>query len=697
MGEAVRAPAAPEARSRLPIGASDHWRGDLLTRFGWVLFAGGAPLLAFAAATMSLHPSQLAACVLALGSGAASATAPRLDFRARGLLLVLALLVTGATLARYGGAAAGMLLALALAAVLAAVVFGFRGGGLTLAGSAACLLVFGAWQRLGTTALWTAELPVIQAWARVTAAYLLLTGLIVLLVSTAVEKVERTLAETRASLADAIRARRERARAEEALRANEERLRLALDAARMTTWEWDVATGTVTWSGPIDVLVGLPPGSCRGTLDDIRRTVHPEDLPALEASIAQVLASEVTEYQTEYRVRGTEPVRWVEGKGRVYHDTSGRAVLMRGTAADVTARKRSEEALRDSEERWRRISEATSEGIAFSEQGVVTDINEQLAAMLGYEREGLLGMPVRECVAPADCARVTEAMRSGRTGTYEHRALRKDGSTFPVEVRARSLTVAGRPVRVTAIRDLSERTRLEAELRRRETLAAMGALVAGVAHEVRTPLFSLSATIETLEAKAGTPSEREGLRRLLSSQVWRLSNLMQDLLDYGRLPRLKLTADWMNAALRGAVEGCLHLASHAGVRIAVAVPDGLPRIPADAGRLQQVLQNLLANALQHSPPGRTVTVSAAAVAGPLPGLACRVADEGPGVPPEDLERVFAPFFSRRKGGTGMGLSVAQRFVEAHGGSLTAANRAEGGAVFSIFLPDPDGVEDAPTA
>jgi PAS domain S-box-containing protein len=671
----------------------EPWRDELLTRFGRMLFAGGAPLLALAAASFSLRPQVLAACLLAVGSGAAAAVLPVLGSRVRGFLLVGSLvLVSLSSLATQGRITIASALALTAATVLAAVVFGARGGGLTLAGSAAWLIGFGAhasWSASGT--FLSSSLP---AWLQTIALHLLMTGLMVLLVSTSVRTMERALRQTQASLADAIGARLDRDRAEEALRANEERLRLALDAARMTTWEWDVASGEVSWSGPVHELVGLPPIGCRGTLDDIRRTVHPEDLPALEASIAEVLASKITEYQTEYRVRGTEPARWVEGRGRVYHDSSGRPVLMRGTAADVTARKRSEEALRDSEERWRRISEATSEGIAFSEQGVMTDVNEQLAAMLGHAREEILGRPVRDCVAAADRDTVAEAMRSGRTGTYEHRALRKDGSTFPVEVRGRSLTIEGRPVRVTAIRDLSERTRLEAELRRRETLAAMGALVAGVAHEVRTPLFSLSATIETLEARSGTPAQREELRSLLRSQVFRLSNLMQDLLDYGRVPRMRLASDWLATALSGALESCQAFAAHAGVRVAVHVPEGLPAIPSDAGRLQQVLQNLIANALQHSPRGSTVTVSAAAVDGPAPGLAFRVADEGPGISPQDLDRVFDPFFSRRRGGTGMGLSVAQRFVEAHGGTLTAANGVGGGAVFTVFLPAPRRVESA---
>jgi PAS domain S-box-containing protein len=362
-------------------------------------------------------------------------------------------------------------------------------------------------------------------------------------------------------------------------------------------------------------------------------------------------------------------------------------------ARDVTESKHADENLRESEERWRRISEATFEGIGFSENGLMIDVNEQLAQMLGYRPDELIGMPVGNCTAPEDRLRVSQSIQSGNTGAYEHRALRKDGSTFPVEVRAKALTLHGRTVRVTAVRDLSERTRLEAELRRRETLATMGTLVAGVAHEVRTPLFSVSATLDTLDAGVGTPEEQQELKDLLRSQVRRLSVLMQDLLDYGRPPELKLAVGGLRPAVERVLRSCQPEATQSGVRIEVHLPDDLPAVRVDSGRLQQVLENLLVNAVQHAPRGSRVSIRARAVEQPL-GLACDVEDEGPGLPAADLERVFEPFFGHRKGGTGMGLAIAQRFVEAHGGTLSAGNRTGGGAVFTLFLPAAEVPEDA---
>jgi PAS domain S-box-containing protein len=767
------------ATSHVPYAEPDsshQWRAELLTRFSWALCLGAAPLVIFTLATLQTATSTRAAFLLLLLASAASGLAHRLDFRARGLGLIVVLVSLGAVLARNSGPGPGMFLGFALAVVLAVVLFGARGGLLALLAGAVCLLVFGLSGRLETGAYWAQEIPQTRAWFRMTATYALFSVLLVVLVSSALRRMEE----------------------------NEERLRLALEAAHMGTWEWDITTGAVTRGGRTAALLGLPDKLVPGTFDEFTKALHPGDLPAVKEAISLALSGAGT-LDAEFRVR-TEPPRWLQSRGRVYRDSTGMAILMRGTVADITDRKRAEEALRDSEaelralfasmedvilvldsegrylriaptnpsllyrpphellgktlhevfpaeradaflaeirrclairrtlrfeyelpirdsvawfaatvspmtedkvvwvarddtehrraetalreseDRWRHISEATFEGIGFSQDGVLTDANAQLAEMLGYVLPELVGRPVTDLVAPEDRAKVTNAIRSAQTRGYEHLALRKDGSTLLVETRARSLTRRGQILRVTAVRDVSERHRLEAELRRRETLAAMGSLVAGVAHEVRTPLFSLSATLDALEAGAGTPDQQHELKDLLRSQVRRLANLMQDLLDYGRPPRLKLARAGIREPVQRAVRSCGALASRSAVGLALDVPEGLPQVDADLGRLEQVFENLLANALQHAPRGSTVRVTARPTTAPPAGLTCAVEDDGPGLLPSDVERVFEPFFSRRPGGTGMGLAIAHRLVEAHGGALTAGNRAGTGAVFTVFLP-----------
>jgi two-component system, cell cycle sensor histidine kinase and response regulator CckA len=138
---------------------------------------------------------------------------------------------------------------------------------------------------------------------------------------------------------------------------------------------------------------------------------------------------------------------------------------IRRLSTQIEERQRAETALQVSEERFRTLSEASFEGLALTDVGVFVDLNDQLARMLGYERSELVGKPVIQCVAPEHRELVQKAIRSGAKGPYEHLALRKDGSVLPVEAQAGTRTVDGRVIRTTALRDISERTRAEAEIR----------------------------------------------------------------------------------------------------------------------------------------------------------------------------------------------------------------------------------------
>jgi PAS domain S-box-containing protein len=674
---------------RSPGGAGEGWRGDLLQRFAWLLFAFGTPLVAYVSAVRpgpfaTAHgPLENASLWLVPATAAlVGATAGHTAVRGAALLVVLVLL--GAVGARSWGPTPGVLLCPLVASVLATLLFGRRTAALVLVLTGVDLLVFGSLGRAETTPPWSADLLSQTGWIRIAFTYTVLAGSLQLLVSGALKRVEAGLGETREALGASVREREARVAAEQVSREYAERLRQALDAADMGTWEWDTTSGRIVWTGRAEGLLGVAPGA-PATIDTFRETVHPADRETVEAAIEAALAGPDDEFTAEHRP-AADPSRWLQGRGRVYRDVDGRPVRMRGTVQDVTARHRAEERLRASEERWRRISEATFEGIGFSENGRIVDANEQLARMLGYTTDELVGRPVVECVAPEDRQRVMSAVRSGKGAAYEHRALRKDGSSVIVETRARTLSAGGRELRVTAVRDVSERARLEGELRRAERLAAIGALVGGVAHEVRTPLFSISATIDAMDVHVDRPESERELRALLRSQVKRLSSLMQDLLDYGRPPTLQARPTAPVEAVLRAARRCERMAQQAGVQICTALPEGLPELELDAARIDQVLENLVTNAVQHSPRGSTVGITATWSDVPTPGLRLSVEDEGPGIAPPDLERVFEPFFTRRKGGTGLGLAIAHRLVEAHGGTLTAANRAGRGAAFTVFLP-----------
>jgi signal transduction histidine kinase len=217
-------------------------------------------------------------------------------------------------------------------------------------------------------------------------------------------------------------------------------------------------------------------------------------------------------------------------------------------------------------------------------------------------------------------------------------------------------------------------------------MSAMGSLVAGVAHEVRNPLFGISSTLDAFEARHGGRGEFDRYLSVLNREVQRLRTLMQDLLDYGKPPTLELAPVDLDKLAEEAMGACTDLAREAQVGIVKGRWE-LGQIPLDRSRILQVLQNVIQNAVQHSPPGSRVVLDAGRSAEDgRSWVWLRVRDAGPGFEADDLRRVFEPFVTRRPGGTGLGLSVAQRIVAQHDGALSASNHPDGGALVSVRLP-----------
>lgn len=228
---------------------------------------------------------------------------------------------------------------------------------------------------------------------------------------------------------------------------------------------------------------------------------------------------------------------------------------------------------------------------------------------------------------------------------------------------------------------------LEQKVRRKEAVSAMGALVGGLAHEVRNPLFAISSTLDALEARLGVQPAATPYLATLRAEMQRMGRLMNELLDYGRPVTAGLVTEPLGNVLEEAVQSCAPLAARA--EVTVETDRDLPALPVpmDRPRLIQVFQNLIQNAIEHTPPGQRVLVGVKPEARlGQRGLSCAIRDFGPGFDPGDLGRVFEPFFTRRRGGTGLGLSIVHRIVQEHSGQVEAANHPEGGGVVSVWLP-----------
>ncbi len=255
-------------------------------------------------------------------------------------------------------------------------------------------------------------------------------------------------------------------------------------------------------------------------------------------------------------------------------------------------------------------------------------------------------------------------------------------------VSARALDAEGESAgrMVLNFQDVTETVRLKEQLRQSETMAEIGSIVAGVAHEVRNPLFSISATLDAFEARFRGGEGYQRYLDVLRGEITRLTTLMKDLLEFGRPSRPDFSECRMEDVVKAAVAACAALARRKPVEVVWQACEGLPPVLADRARITQVFQNLIENGLHFSPPGGRVELTlGTSDEGGNRYVEITVRDSGPGFAPNDISRMFEPFFTRRRGGTGLGLSIVKRFVYDHGGEVTAENHPEGGALVKVRL------------
>lgn len=367
---------------------------------------------------------------------------------------------------------------------------------------------------------------------------------------------------------------------------------------------------------------------------------------------------------------------------------AGRIVGASKTARDITERRRSEM-------QADAILEAASEGILVVDQdGSIMSANGRIEAMFGYSREELLGEPV-EVLLP-------ERLRprhSGHRAAYlldphvrpmgrgrDLLARRRDGREFPVEISLSYVQTESGVRGLAFVTDITHRQAAELATRQAERLSAVGRMAAGIAHEINNPIGVLTSRIELmlLEAEGNKlPAETVEDLRVLHRQTMRVATIAKTLLSFSR----PSTPDRNLVDLNEVVGAMLLLVQKEYARHAVhVVPDlqeNLPRVLGHANALEQVLLNLMINAAQAMTTGGQVTVTTG-VHGDRVRLV--VADNGPGIDPENVANVFEPFFTTKASGTGLGLSVAHDIIKDHNGTIDVQSRPEHGTRFILSFP-----------
>ena len=375
-------------------------------------------------------------------------------------------------------------------------------------------------------------------------------------------------------------------------------------------------------------------------------------------------------------------------------DETKAAPTVAGSASELESLRSSIETmvheLRFREERFRSIFESVDDAILILdfENVRLLEVNAGMTKMFGYTREEaqqLESGSLSSGVPPYTPENAREILRtaSPKGQLLEWQMRHKDGHPLWVEVNVRSAMIDGVRRVVAVVRDITARKEMEEALRRSERMSMMGALVAGVAHEVRNPLFGIAAALDAFEAEFGRDKDVEEYLAALRRDVSRLNRLMQDLLDFGRPHENLRHSQSIRPVLAEAVRVCTPRAREKQIELRQQLEDDLPPANLDADRMLQVFKNVVENAIEFSPAGAAVTIAAHAA---NPALVLTIADRGPGFPPDDVAHVFEPFFTRRRGGSGLGLAIAQKIVAEHEGTIAAMNGAEGGGLIEIRLP-----------
>jgi PAS domain S-box-containing protein len=488
----------------------------------------------------------------------------------------------------------------------------------------------------------------------------------------------------------------ERKNFEEALRDSEERYRLLFESTPQPIAVYNEDTlgflavneaATRTYGYSRDEFLAM-------TIDDIRAQ---EDIPTLiikndpnDLVISSPWRHRTRTGQTIYVEMSSHPV--------VFDGKNSRLVIVN----DVTERKLLDEkqqrlhtSLQQSAMEWRQTFNAIDFPVLIVDlDSSIKRSNLAAEQIVGVDPEQILGKKISELGEGQPwkkAAELIEEIRITQTPLAEEVKDEVTGKTWAITLyHINEFGSAGERAILIA-QDITKRAELEASLRQSEMMSLLGSLVAGVAHEVRNPLFGISSILDAFETRFSDRTEYLRYTNVLRDEIGRLTILMEELLEYGKPFRGELYLVSIEEMIARSIRACMPSAGVAQIHLESRIEDSLPKIRIDRRRLSKVFVNLIENAIQHSPQQGAVIIEANKVSdGNQDWVQCAIKDSGAGILAADLPKIFEPFFSKRRGGTGLGLAIAQRIMQEHQGKLIAGNNPEGGACMIARFPIPAG-------
>jgi len=503
------------------------------------------------------------------------------------------------------------------------------------------------------------------------------------------------------------------------LKENEQRLAMALQGTNAGLWDWDMKTNTLTTNRIWSELIGYDPEELMPfTIDTWERLTHPDDLKKARENLARHFQDENIPYDLEIRMKHKDGHWvWLMDRGKVVtRDKSGRPLRMIGTHMDISQWKHTQEALLESEQRYRSLFENNHAVMLLidPDTGKIFEANPAAVRFYGYPRETLLGMNIDQIniLTPEEIRKEMNLARYFKKSFFAFKHRLASGEIRDVEVYSGLIHYENKKLLYSIIHDVTgkkemeqEKERLETQLRRSQRLETIGTLTGGIAHDFNNILLPIIGYTDMALQKISDEKVKGYLSAALAGAN-RAKDLVRQLLTFSRQAEHDKTPVDICEIVRDSVH-LLKSLIPSSITIALDIPKQCKYIFADRTQIHQVIVNLCTNAAHAmEETGGTLTLSVGhrlfttkaqtPAEGIEPGkeyLIITVTDTGIGMTDDVMEHIFEPFFTTKSmdKGTGMGLSIVHGIVASHEGIIQVSSRPNEGSSFTLYFPVVDAI------